>query len=117
MYKILIVDDDPDMVEVTRIVLEGEGYEVDSAPSLEAGLVRLEEGQPDLLTPDVAEETHAHIESALTRRGLIFGGRALCTVLRPRLTTPREVASLQARIEQSLGWRVEVAKYRQSVEV
>jgi hypothetical protein len=29
---------------------------------------------------------------------LIFGGRALCTVLRPRLTTPREVAALQGRI-------------------
>lgn len=53
MYKILIVDDDPDMVAVTQIVLEGEGYEVDSAPSLEAGLVRLEEGQPDLLILDV----------------------------------------------------------------
>jgi len=53
VYKILIVDDDPDMVAVTRIVLEGEGYEVDSAPSLEAGLVRLEEGQPDLLILDV----------------------------------------------------------------
>ncbi len=52
----------------------------------------------DLLSPDVAEETHAHIESALQRRGLIFGGRPLCTVLRPRLTTPREVASLQERI-------------------
>lgn len=52
----------------------------------------------DLLTPEIAEETHAHIESALTRRGLVFGGRALCTVLRPRLTTPREVAALQSRI-------------------
>lgn len=28
----------------------------------------------------------------------MFGGRALCTVLRPRLTTPREVATLQSRI-------------------
>jgi len=52
----------------------------------------------ELLSPEVAEETHVHIESALTRRGLVFGGRPLCTVLRPRLTTPREVAALQARI-------------------
>jgi len=52
----------------------------------------------ELLTPEIAEETHAHIEAALTRRGLIFGGRALCTVLRPRLSTPREIASLQSRI-------------------
>ena len=52
----------------------------------------------ELLTPEIAEETHAHIDAALRRRDLVFGGRALCTVLRPRLTTPREVASLQARI-------------------
>jgi len=56
VYKILIVDDDPDMVEVTRIVLEGEGYAVDSAPNLEEGLVRLKEGQPDLLILDVMME-------------------------------------------------------------
>jgi hypothetical protein len=52
----------------------------------------------DLLTPDVAEETHAHLESQLKARELVFGGRPLCTVLRPRLTTPAEVASLQRRI-------------------
>lgn len=52
----------------------------------------------DLLTPDVAEETHAYLESQLEARELVFGGRALCTVLRPRLTTPDEVASLQRRI-------------------
>ncbi|MGQ0646461.1 MAG: hypothetical protein ACT4P7_02750 [Gemmatimonadaceae bacterium] len=52
----------------------------------------------DVLTPDVAEATHAHLESELARRGLVFGGRALCTVLRPRLTTPGEIQSLQRRI-------------------
>lgn len=52
----------------------------------------------DLLTDEVAEATHAHLESTLGRHGLTFGGRALCTVLRPRLTTPAEVGMLQARI-------------------
>lgn len=52
----------------------------------------------ELLTPEIAEETHAHVDAALRRRDLVFGGRALCTVLRPRLSTPREVAALQARI-------------------
>ncbi len=51
-----------------------------------------------LLSPDLAEATHEHIESTLARRGLTFGGRALCTVLRPRLTTPGEVQMLQSRI-------------------
>jgi hypothetical protein len=51
-----------------------------------------------LLTPDVAEETHDHLERELARRGLVFGGRPLCTVLRPRLTTPAELASLQRAV-------------------
>lgn len=54
------------------------------------------------LTPEVAEETHVHIESALVRRGLVFGGRALCTVLRPRLTTPAELAGMQRRVRPLL---------------
>ena len=56
----------------------------------------------DTLTPEVAEETHAHLESELARRGLVFGGRALCTVLRPRLVTPGEVHALQRRVRPLL---------------
>lgn len=56
MFKILIVDDDPDMVEAGRIVLEREGYSVESASNLESGLVRLAEVQPDLLILDVMME-------------------------------------------------------------
>ncbi|MBK8247334.1 MAG: hypothetical protein IPK85_08065 [Gemmatimonadetes bacterium] len=52
----------------------------------------------DLLGPDVAEDTHAHIESELTRRGLVFGGRALCTVLRPRLMTLSQLDEMQRRV-------------------
>jgi DNA-binding response OmpR family regulator len=54
--KILIVDDDPDMVEAARIVLEKEGYAVESASSLDAGLKKFEEAQPDLLILDVMME-------------------------------------------------------------
>lgn len=51
----------------------------------------------DLLTDEVAEETHAHIESELIRRHLVFGGRALCTVLRPRIMTLAQVLEMQRR--------------------
>ncbi|HEX6944139.1 MAG TPA: hypothetical protein VF128_14525, partial [Gemmatimonadaceae bacterium] len=51
-----------------------------------------------LLTPEVAEASHEHLETVLRNRGLVFGGRPLCTVLRPRLMTVEEYASLQARI-------------------
>lgn len=56
----------------------------------------------ELLTPGVAEDTHAHLERELRRRGLVFGGRPLCTVLRPRLITPEELASLQRRVRPLL---------------
>jgi DNA-binding response OmpR family regulator len=51
--KILIVDDDPDMVEAGRIVLEREGYSVESASNLEEGLAKFDEVRPDLLILDV----------------------------------------------------------------
>ena len=56
MAKILIVDDDPDMVEAGRYVLEREGHTVTSAPSAEAGLKALDAAAPDLLILDVMME-------------------------------------------------------------
>ncbi len=56
MPKILIVDDDPDIVEAGRLVLEREGYEVEGAPNRAAGMLKLEEASPDLLILDVMME-------------------------------------------------------------
>jgi DNA-binding response OmpR family regulator len=54
--KILIVDDDPDIVEAGRLVLEREGYEVEGAPNRADGMKKLEEIKPDLLILDVMME-------------------------------------------------------------
>jgi DNA-binding response OmpR family regulator len=54
--RILIVDDDPDMVEAGRYVLEREGYTVASASNVETGLMALDETAPDLLILDVMME-------------------------------------------------------------
>lgn len=51
--RILIVDDDPDLVLATRLVLESAGYVVDEASSGEAGLARMREITPDLVLMDV----------------------------------------------------------------
>ncbi|MBN2204544.1 MAG: response regulator [Thermoleophilia bacterium] len=56
MPKILIVDDDPDIVEAGKLVLEREGFEVVSAPNKREGLKMLEETKPDLLILDVMME-------------------------------------------------------------
>lgn len=54
--KILIVDDDPDIIEAGRLVLEREGYEVEGAPNRADGMKRLEEVKPDLLILDIMME-------------------------------------------------------------
>jgi len=54
--KVLIVDDDPDMVEAGRIVLEREGHSVASASNVAEGLKVLDEFGPDLLILDVMME-------------------------------------------------------------
>lgn len=57
MSKILIVDDDPDFVETTRMVLESEGYEVISAADGDEGLRKAKEELPDLVILDVIMST------------------------------------------------------------
>jgi DNA-binding response OmpR family regulator len=54
--KILIVDDDPDIVDAGRLVLEREGYEVIGAPNRAEGMRSLEGDKPDLLILDVMME-------------------------------------------------------------
>ena len=53
MSRILIVDDDPDFVEMTRIVLEQQGYEIDSASNGGEALQAIRADKPDLVVLDV----------------------------------------------------------------
>jgi hypothetical protein len=55
-----------------------------------------------LLTPEIAEASNHHLETTLRKQGLVFGGRPLCTVLRPRLMSADAYESLQARIRPLL---------------
>jgi CheY-like chemotaxis protein len=51
--KILTVDDDRDLVETLRIVLESGGYETLAAYDAEAGLEKVQSERPDLILLDV----------------------------------------------------------------
>jgi CheY-like chemotaxis protein len=57
MSKILVVDDDPDFVETTRLVLEAAGHEVISAGNSDEGLRMVRQAQPDLVILDVIMKT------------------------------------------------------------
>ena len=51
--KILIIDDDIDLVEALRITLENSGYEVIDAQDGEKGLEKVKTENPDLVILDV----------------------------------------------------------------
>ncbi len=51
--KILLIDDDVDFVEATKIVLESNSYDVIVADEGEAGLRKAKEENPDLILLDI----------------------------------------------------------------
>ncbi|MCK4419655.1 response regulator [Candidatus Aerophobetes bacterium] len=55
--SVLVIDDDSQMVEFVRRVLEAHSYQVHSAPSAEKGLKKVKELSPDLIILDVMLET------------------------------------------------------------
>lgn len=55
--KVLIVDDDPDLVEAMKVVLESKHYHVVTAASGEEGLERVKSERPDLIILDVMMES------------------------------------------------------------
>jgi CheY-like chemotaxis protein len=57
LAKILIIDDDPDIVDSMRVTLEAHSYEVEEAHSGEEGLEKVKEFNPDLILLDVMMET------------------------------------------------------------
>ena len=52
-HKILIIDDDPDFVEVTKVLFETRQYDVSAAYDPEEGFAKLEEETPNALILDV----------------------------------------------------------------
>lgn len=53
MKKILIVDDEPDIIEILKFVLETNGYECITANDGEEGLKLAKEASPNLIILDV----------------------------------------------------------------
>jgi uncharacterized circularly permuted ATP-grasp superfamily protein len=60
-------------------------------------------GWHDGLTPELAAESSGWLSEQLRRRGLFFGDRPLCTVLRPRFLTSEQYNVLRTRIVVLLG--------------
>lgn len=122
MKKVLIVDDEPNIVTALEYLLQQSGYEVRSASNGEEALARLREFAPDLVLLDVmmpkqsgyevcqrirerAEWNHVKIMivSARGREAEVSKGLSLGADL--YLTKPFANAELVARIGELLGER------------
>ena len=57
MAKILIIDDDADIVESMKVVLEDKKYDVVTAFSGSEGLKKAKKDKPDLIILDIMMET------------------------------------------------------------
>jgi len=55
--EILLVDDDPDILDSLRIILEGNGYQVRTASNGREAKAALEEKMPDLMILDIMMTT------------------------------------------------------------
>jgi len=53
MAKILVVDDDPDFVRLTRRILQSKGYDVVTAVNGEQALAAVRKEKPDLVLLDI----------------------------------------------------------------
>ena len=51
--KVLIIDDDPDILSTTRLFLEARGFQVFTAPGPKEGMEQFEEEKPDVIVLDV----------------------------------------------------------------
>jgi CheY-like chemotaxis protein len=53
MAKILVVDDDPDFIKITRMILQSRNYQVLTAANGEKGLEVMRKEKPDLVLLDI----------------------------------------------------------------
>lgn len=74
--KIMIVDDEPDVVDLVKLVLKSEGYEVVTANSGKEALEKMVKEMPDLVLLDIMMpqmdgwEVYNHIKSNTTTKDI-----------------------------------------------
>jgi two-component system alkaline phosphatase synthesis response regulator PhoP len=131
MSRILIVEDEPDMVLGLKDNFEFEGYEVVTASDGAAGLERAREGRPDLLILDIMLPKLSGLEVCKTLRAEGFRAPIIMLTARGQeidkvvglelgaddyVTKPFSIRELLARVRAILrrteGGKKRLARYR-----
>jgi DNA-binding response OmpR family regulator len=81
VHRVLVVDDDPDIVDYLRSFLEDEGYEVGAAADSAAALSVLDRFEPDVVLLDVLLPGRSGLDLLVSiRRSSRWGGTPLVVV-------------------------------------
>ena len=103
MPRILIVDDDHDLIEGQREFLSARGYEVQTACSMSDGLAKLEVFAPDLIIADLMME-HYDTGFVFCKKVRDRPGLARVPIIM-QTAAPREIGfTLDAYDEKARGW-------------
>lgn len=108
MKKILLADDDPDVVEVVSMLLEEEGYEIVTAKDGAEALEKIEREDPDLIILDLLMPRVDGFAVFNTLREPAYERWSRIPVI--VLTSVREEVS-NRRYELETGRRMEYAAY------
>ena len=116
MARILIVDDEPDIRFMMRMIFETAGHEVTEARHGAAGLKSVKSARPDLVITDVMmptmdglefiERLHSNPETAAIPILVVSGNSELATAANARLRKPflaRELLSAAALLIREAG--------------
>lgn len=93
--KILVVDDEPDIVEILKYNLEKEGFEVVSAANGEEGIKVAEKEHPDLIILDIMMPEMDGVEVCRTLRGKKEFENTLVAFLTAREEDYSQIAALE----------------------
>lgn len=95
-YKVLIVDDEPDIVEMIEYNLKNEGYNVVTAPDGEVALRLAKEEQPDLVLLDIMMPKMDGVETCRRLRELPETRNSCIVFLTARAEEYSELAGFEA---------------------
>ncbi|HNW58646.1 MAG TPA: response regulator [bacterium] len=99
--RILLVDDDPDFVEINRMILEAEDYAVDAADTVTAALRMLHESHYDVLVIDLMMEER---DSGFTLTYAVRSDERLRNLPILMLTSAQEKTGFQFEFSQDQEW-------------